>query len=332
MIRLNQLRAFGVLLLAVPFAGCDDNCATCDSPTYNYTMQLYDLQEEPAQRRVNILFQVLESETSEGALNGVGGLTESDFIVLENGNPIDTEAEKTIDPQSIPSNIRTVLLLDVSSSVADFITQLKEASVGLVDQKLPNQEIALFVFDKETRLVQDFTSDKELLISQINALPEDNLESSTNLYGAIIKVTNGSYFSWDERYSIESILEHNMVLFTDGRHNANPDITLEQALASIDTKKVFVAALQSADLQPEPLRELATESYLVAQDIHEVKQNFKKVQKRIVDLSNSLYYLYYTSPISEPSSRKNTLEIQVANNREGENNSIVAEFNSEGFR
>ena len=313
------------ILIAFSLSGCN-NCDNCENPTYNYSMQLYDIQETPAERQVSLLFQVLEGEG-----RGVANLTEEDFEVLENGEPIDTEANKTIDPQSIPSQISTVLLLDVSSSVAGFIDELKAASMVLIDQKLPNQTFAVYTFDKELRLVQDFTDDTNLLKSQISAIPEDNLESSTNLYGAIIEVTNETLFTWENTYSIDFIEEHNLVVFTDGRHNANPDITLEQALTNVGNKKVYVAALQSADLREEPLQQIATEGYFLANDVPQVEENFKKVQDRIVNLANSLYYLYYTSPISDPSPRDNTLEVRIKNNRLGEGNTIITQFNSGGF-
>lgn len=313
------------ILIAFSLFGCN-NCDDCENPTYNYSMQLYDIQETPAERQVSLLFQVLEGEG-----RGVANLTEEDFEVLENGESIDTEANKTIDPQSIPSRISTVLLLDVSSSVAGFIDELKEASMVLIDQKLPNQTFAVYTFDKELRLVQDFTDDTNLLKNQIASIPEDNLESSTNLYGAIIEVTNETLFSWENTYSIDFIEEHNLVVFTDGRHNANPDITLDQALTSVGNKKVYVAALQSADLREEPLQQMATEGYFLANDVPQVEENFKKVQDRIVNLANSLYYLYYTSPISDPTPRDNTLEVRIKNNRLGEGNTIITQFNSGGF-
>ena len=322
-----MIKPVAILSMLIAFAmfGCN-NCDECENPTYNYMMQLYDVQETPAERQVSLLFQVLEGEG-----RGVANLTEEDFEVLENGEPIDTEANKTIDPQSIPSRISTVLLLDVSSSVAGFIDELKEASMVLIDQKLPNQTFAVYTFDKELRLVQGFTEDTSLLKNQIAAIPEDNLESSTNLYGAIIEVTNESLFTWENTYSIDFIEEHNLVVFTDGRHNANPDITLDQALTSVGHKKVYVAALQSSDLREEPLQQIATEGYFLANDVPQVEENFKKVQNRIVNLANSLYYLYYTSPISDPSPRDNTLEIRIKNNRLGEENAIVTQFNSGGF-
>ncbi len=318
-----------VILFAIfPFLffGCND-CDECENPTYNYTMQLYDMQESPAERQVSLLFQVLEGEG-----RGVANLTEQDFEVLENGERIDTEAGKTIDPQSIPSSISTVLLLDVSSSVAGFIDELKQAAMVLIDQKLPNQNFAVYAFDKELRLVQDFTADTNLLKNQIAAIPEENLESSTNLYGAIIEVTNESLFTWNNTYSIDFIEEHSLVVFTDGRHNANPDITLEQTLGSIGNKKVYVAALQGPDLRESPLQQIATEGYFLADDVPQVEENFKKVQDRIISLSNSLYYLYYTSPISDPSPRDNTLEVRIKNNRLGEENKIITQFNSGGFK
>ncbi len=317
---------FALPLCALFLYSCD-NCNDCGSPVYNYALKLYDVQENAEQRQVSLLFQVLQEESK-----GVANLTEDDFVVLENDEPIDTEANKTIDPQSIPSRVSTVLLLDISSSVSDFIGQLKEASISLIDQKLPNQKFAIFTFDKQTRLVQDFTHDNELLLNKINTIPNEALESSTNLYGAIIDVTNDSYFTWQEHYAIDSIVEYNLIVFTDGRHNANPSITLDQAVSSVQNKKVYVAALRSDDLREVPLRQIATEDYFLAQNIGQVKDKFREVQNRIVNLSNSLYYMYYTSPISDPAARENTLEVRIKNNRPGENNVIKTKFNSGGFR
>jgi VWFA-related protein len=322
---MNKLPIILSTLIALSFFGCN-NCDDCEGPVYNYKMQLHDIQENAAQRQVNLLFQVLEGEG-----RGVANLTEEDFVVLENGEPVDTEANKTIDPQSIPSRISTVLLLDVSSSVSGFIDELKGASMALIDQKLPNQTFAVYAFDKELRLVQDFTTNTTLLKNQIASISEENLESSTNLYGAIIEVTNESLFEWENTYSIDFIEEHNLVVFTDGRHNANPDITLDQALTSVGNKKVYVAALQGPDLREDPLKQLATEGYFLATNVPQVEENFKKVQDRIVNLSNSLYYLYYTSPISDPTPRDNTLEVRIKNNRTGEENKILTQFNSGGF-
>ncbi|OQY04873.1 MAG: hypothetical protein B6I20_02245 [Bacteroidetes bacterium 4572_117] len=311
-----------VLLAMVLLNACKKNK---NEPLYNYKMTKYDVQVTPTERKVSILFQVLDKEGI-----GVDKLTEPNFNIYENNEIISSEAGVQIDPSKIPSTIRTVLLLDISSSVSDFMDQLKEASIALINSQLNDQEFAIFTFDKDIEFVQDFTSDKSLLISKINQIPETDLVSSTNLYGALIDVTADTYFEWIEYYTIDEIYETNIVLFTDGKHNADPSITLNMALSSIDGRKVYVAALQSDDLKEDALKQIATE-YVLAENTDQIKTKFEEVQGKIEKLSNSLYYLYYTSPITNPASRENDLEIKIKDNAEGASNSIKTKFNSLGF-
>jgi hypothetical protein len=311
-------------LLTIPFLfSCDDDEGMTFDNQYN--MELFEVNEFPDQRRVNVLFQVTDGQT------GVADLTADDFIVYENGRQVTSESKVEIDPQAIPYTMKTVLLLDISSSVSSFIDQLKSAAIALVEQKLVNQEIAIYVFDKNTRLLQDFTSNRGELIRQIESIPETDLESSTNLYGAIIDVTSENNFDWIETYSIDSIQERNLLVFTDGRHTADPDIQLDSALNSIGDKNVYVAALQSDDLDETALTQIATRNYFRANNAADIEDAFSSLLTDIDNLSRSLYYLYYTSPITNPSARMNDLDIVLRDNRTGEGFSISTTFNSEGF-
>jgi hypothetical protein len=103
-------------------------------------------------------------------------------------------------------------------------------------------------------------------------------------------------------------------------------------LASIGNKKVFVAALQSNDLKEEPLQNIGNQGYFLASNISELKSKFQDVQSKIARLSNSLYFLYYRSPISDPSFRENSLEVRIKNNSNGsQSGHISTSFNSQGF-
>jgi hypothetical protein len=159
------------------------------------------------------------------------------------------------------------------------------------------------------------------------------LENSTNLYGSIIELTNGSRFIWKDEYSIKQISSLSMLVFTDGRHNANPSITLKQTTNSIGTKKVYVAALKSSDLRTKELEEIGQNGkYVLASDIKELKKRFIEVQDIIKKYAGSLYYLYYRSPISDPTARQNKLEIRIKNNTNGlSDGTIKTSFNSQGF-
>lgn len=294
-----------------------------DKPCYQ--LNAYSQGVDAAEHKVKILFQVLDP-----ANLGVPNLQDADFEVYENGELIGVESQANFSPQQIPFSINTVLLLDISSSVQDNITQIKEACSLLIDKKHSNQHFAIYVFDKNTRLLQDFTNDTNVLKNAINSISDQELESSTNLYGAIIETLG--YI--DIHYGIDYIEDGNIMVFTDGRHNSDPTITLAQTKAAVKESdiNVFFAALQSPDLREDPLKEIASSSptgkYFLSEDAEKLKETFVSIQQNIIDLSNSLYFLTYTSPIRNPMSRDNSLKIKL----KGECGEINTTFDSEGFQ
>ena len=316
-----------LILLAISLLGACKKDET--DAQFDYAMTKYDVQVTAAERKVSILFQVIDSDGV-----GVDALTESNFKIYENNELVGTEAGIEIDPSLIPTTIKTVILLDRSSSVNPLIAQLKEAAVSLINLGFENQKFAIFTFDgaNTTTLLQDFTADKSVLTTAINNIPNTNSVGSTDLYGSIIDVTNNSMFTWSEHYGIDYISTTNLIVFTDGKHNADPSVTLANAVSSIDKKKVYVAALQSDDLNEDALKEIATEAYVLANNKEELKSKFEEVQDKIKKLSNSLYYIYYTSPITSPADWENNLKIKIADNADKSENMIETTFNSKGFQ
>ena len=314
-----------VVLAIILFGSCKKDESTAK---YDYQMTKYDQKVTPTERQVSILFQVIDSEGV-----GVDKLVASSFNVYENNNLIGSEAGVEIDPSLIPTTVKTAILLDRSSSVNPLISQLKEASIALINLGFDNQEFAIFTFDgaNTTSMIQGFTNNKQTLIETINDIPDENTVGSTDLYGAIIDVTDGSFFDWIEDYGIDQISATNLIVFTDGKHNADPSITLDMVLTSIGEKKVYVAALQSDDLNEDALKQIATEAYVLAANSDELKAKFVEVQGEIEKLANSLYYLYYTSPITSSADWENDLEIKIKDNTERTGNSIKTTFNSAGF-
>ncbi len=324
-----------IALLTLLLCGCND-CGEifwkeCDPETKGikgyFEMSLLDISTEPSNRQVKILFQVLGEDNI-----GVDGLVKDDLDVLENNEFIDTETGLRIDPGQIPSKIRTILLIDISSSISEQVQQIKDASIALIDSKLPNQEFAIYTFDKDLYAIQDFTADISLIKQKINSIPSSGLENSTNLYGALIRLTNSSLLGWNEEFSTNNILALNLILFTDGRHNADPSITLQNVLPFTRNKRIYVAALQSPDLREDPLKEIAGQRYFLANNISQLRNTFIEVQNNIEKTSNSIYFMFYRSTISNPTSRQNSLEIRIRNNTNDTNSGrIKTFFNSQGF-
>ena len=139
---------------------------------------------------------------------------------------------------------------------------------------------------------------------------------------------------WEDVYSIDGIEDGSLIIFTDGRHNATQNITLTDALRAIDGKKRFVAALTSPDLDETSLKILAEseDQYFKAVDVNGLQNMFLSIQEEIQKSSNSIYYMYYQSPITDPSPFENTLRVEVKNNTNNLRDAYLEEiFNSEGF-
>jgi VWFA-related protein len=290
-----------------------------------YSLKSYGKGVDAAARKVKLLFQVLDKSQ-----NGVPNLKNTDFEVYENDQPISIEASASFDPQQIPFSIRTTMLFDISSSVQSSIQQIKDAGNLLIDKKLASQKIAIYVFDKNTRMLLNYTSDATALKAAINSIPSTNLESSTNLYGAVIDVCK----TLTTHFGIDSIVDGNVLMFTDGRHNADPSLTVDQARAAVvkANANIFIAALKSPDLDEGSLNSIVSASnngkYFLAADISKLNDVFTSVQKRISDLANSLYFLTYKSPITNPTARDNSLRVGV----KGHCGNVTTTFNSQGFQ
>ncbi|MEM9824858.1 MAG: VWA domain-containing protein, partial [Bacteroidota bacterium] len=309
------------------FASCskEETLPAPSDPQNFYRLNAFEVDVTPKFRQVKILFQA-----TDFSHNGISDITEDDLDVFENGNRIDLEGDLTITRDSTPFNLQTVLLLDLTRSVEGLVEQIKTASIAMINQKLPDQEIAIYTFDANTRLVQDFTRDRADLIAAINSIPETDLVNSTNLYGAVRDMAD----LWEDNYTIESITDGSVIIFTDGRHNATPNITLNDAMVALQGKKRFVAALSSPDLDETSLKTLAEreDRYFKADDVAGLESMFLAIQGEIQRLSNSIYYMYYQSPITDPSPYENQLRIEVKNNANRGSDRLIDEtFNSQGF-
>ncbi len=279
----------------------------------------------PGERQVRVLVRVTDSLEL-----GVKDLKPEDFVVLENNEDKvgDIEANTKIDPESIPFTIKTVLLLDISSSVEGKIAEIKSAVRSLIQSKVQRQEFAIYTFDSKVNKIQDFTSDISTLLNAVNQVPEGELDASTNLYRAIITASQ----AWNDNIGIDLIEEGSMIIFTDGKHNADPSLEANDVINAIGQKSVFVAALDSPNLDEEVLKEIAggEGKYLFANDVSGLASVFLNIQEKILTQSKSIYYITYTSPISVGGTQN--LKIMIDENRNPGRDCLVEKsFSTNGF-
>ncbi|HXV64386.1 MAG TPA: VWA domain-containing protein [Vicinamibacteria bacterium] len=114
----------------------------------------------------------------------VGDLRRQDFVVYEDGVPQEiTYFEHGAAADTVPTGI--VLLVDTSSSMKGVeLVQAKEAALRFLDETPSQAEIAIVGFDHETKVVQDFTRDRNTLMEAVHRLASGG---GTALYDGILQ-------------------------------------------------------------------------------------------------------------------------------------------------
>lgn len=115
------------------------------------------------------------------------GLMGAHFKVLENGKR---------QPVTLFSSgrqpMRIALALDVSGSMENKIDQVEEALKHFIDILEPKDEIMVLTFDRRVHILQDFTSDRELLGNVLTMLqPNGGTALYDAAYEAIRRVAKG---------------------------------------------------------------------------------------------------------------------------------------------
>ncbi|MEZ4669827.1 MAG: VWA domain-containing protein [Anaerolineae bacterium] len=98
------------------------------------------------------------------------GLGEENFSVV--GELVDRMRVVKVENITDDSlSFAAVLAIDTSSSMAETpLQRTKEAAISFINLIGPDDPVAIVTFDTDEQLIQDFTTDKDLLISKINAL------------------------------------------------------------------------------------------------------------------------------------------------------------------
>lgn len=288
-------------------------------PTLNgYAMNLYKIETE-LPSYVHVLFQVIDLNGK-----GVSTLTQQDFEVYEDGEPISpTESELEVKKRSeVPYKLKTVLMLDNSTSLQNNIDEIRNAAATFVNQITPQQEISIYQFSENPEMLINFTNNKDSLLV---ALQKYQLGyATTNLYGAVIKGAS----LWEDYFSSNEILQGTMIIFTDGK-DTQGSRTLAEALNSVHKKIVFTVGLGS-EIQPEILNAIGTGGYYQISEANQLESRFKEIQESIINYANSFYLLTYKSP--KRGNNNHSLTIKIKNNPyTGDGSIINGNFNSSNF-
>lgn len=281
-----------------------------------YVMIDYGLETE-SPTFVNVFFQVID-------LNGIGidNLTASDFEVYEDGEQVSlAESDlQLIKSAELPYTLQLVLMLDNSSSLLNNLNDIILHATNFVNSLSPQFEMAVYKFSEDPILIQDFTSDKAVLINAINDIQNDVFET-TDLYGAVIEGADKMEDSFDR----EEIIQTAMIVFTDG-DDTQAEHTLSEALNAAASKRVYTVGL-GADIKPEVLEKIGNAGFFAIGEVNELSDTFIEIENELNKFANSFYQIRYKSP--KRGNNLHDLLIQIVDNL---NNSVIrGTFSSRDF-
>ncbi len=259
---------------------------------------------------------------------GLDFLDKDSFELLEAGSPISpTESNYQVSKlEGIPFSLQTVLMLDNSLSIGESNLELiKDAASFFVENKIPEMEIALYVFADGRELILDYTSNTDSLLNAIDDISLTNIPG-TDLYSAAIEGLN----YWNDKYSLTDINQGFMLLFTDGRDLAGRR-TLSDVLSVRGNKQVFTVGveLDPNDFDRNALEQIGNAGTFIDTDFQNLTTRFEQVKTRLELFSKSFYWLNYSSARRSINS---TLAVRIKDNvNTGSDSEISTTFDASEF-
>lgn len=222
---------------------------------------------------------------------GIPNLDCSKILAKEDGEPVTSESKLLVEKAtSFTDTMKTVLLIDNSSSIGDNLPKIKAAAKKMIKSIAPNQLFQIYAFSEEPILIQAFTNDTIALFEAIDMIPMGY--ASTNLYGALIEgVTAITDTITLEPKSFEF---GNVILFTDGRDTQGSKTLNDVLVVKEPNDNIYTIGL-GVEIDTVTLNQLSTKLYLTT-SADSLATLFTELQLEIAKVTNSYYWAHYRSP------------------------------------
>lgn len=223
-----------------------------------------------------------------------GGLGQGDFVVTEDGTPVDVTAFQGAGS----TMVSTLLLMDCSGSMSEDgkLEGAQEAAERYVDLMRPGDQTAVVSFCNGSRVLQSFTNDHERLDRAINRLDADG---PTPLYDGLV-------------HGIDLLAQQQgrraLILLSDGRdcytrpceENPGSSATIDQVIAraqgaGLDVQVIGLGDSGDNDFDEHTLQLLAEQTggnYFHAPSADELAQLYAQLGGSL----HEEYALTYVSP------------------------------------
>lgn len=175
---------------------------------------------------VNLPTVVVSANVFDDVGQPVGDLTAADFSVVgELADRARVVSVRSFSDQAVPINV--VLAIDTSSSMAGMPIELARAAARLFIESIgPNDPVAIVTFSTGARLVQDFTTNRDVLTSTINNL---GFGGQTYLFDGALRAVDTAVASDNPRRAV-ILLSDGAQYDTTGGSTATEQDVLNQAV------------------------------------------------------------------------------------------------------
>ncbi len=331
-----------ILSLFIVFTACKKDDVAPFNPGANQDLVI-TIQEQYVNppSRVSVFFKV---ETREGA--PVAGLTEDNFKIYEQGRNDDEEKLLSEDETTrlLADNgqlfeYRTMLVLDLSGSVLNnSLPELKEAANAFVDDVFANNSntsnnVGIWWFDGRDLIhpLINFTDNAEALHTALNNItPSISDDSSTDLFGAVIKSAALAENKLIEAQNQGILSAFSIIMFTDGTDQA-ARYSREEAYAAVNNASEginFYTIGLGAEIDETVLNKVGKTSSVFADDTAALTETFEEVAGLIADEANAYYLFEYCTPKRDGSGLN---DLHIVANRDGKEGRKITSFDATGF-
>ena len=276
----------------------------------------------------------------------IAGLTSDDFTIYEKGQNDDCEREissfeanASISSRKQLFTYNTVLVLDLSGSVtATSLNELKAAAQTFIEEVIPSNSdssyyMGIWWFDGSDQLHQliPVTSDKAALKNAVEGINTSiSNDSSTDLYGAVIKSANQAELLLSTSDEQEIISAVSVVIFTDGTDQAGRYLKNDAytAVNAASNKIKFFAIGLGGEIDENVLNRVGKDGFVFATDQTQLEETFQEVGQVVWAEANSYYLFEYCSPKRDGSGIN---KLRILANANGKIGSVLTEFDATGF-
>lgn len=149
----------------------------------------------------------------------IRNLKSEDFKIVEDGEPQEINFFEATEEAALTRALAVVVAIDTSGSIKpEELTRQREATESFLKLVRPESLFAIIVFNSETRVLQDFTSDARKISGAFQRLGE--VGGSSRIFGSIDRAI--SMLKRVPRFRNGRRLRRVVIVLTDGYDNVSP--------------------------------------------------------------------------------------------------------------